>query len=271
MPVWYPISLQARLLLLIGLSLFLAACQGPEPVAVLSSPTSPPPSKTATHTPPPSATRTAAPTQTATVTPTPTNTATPTVTPTPTITPTPTVSPTPTFDFPDATVQMQAFCRYGPGRAYLPAGDLYAGDHGIVWNRNFNGTWLWVRFDKLWYACWVSASVLEVEGDVFTVVSYNPPLPKSTLYGPPDDVEAARDGDQVVVTWDRVNMTEDDDRGYLIEAQICRDGYLINVAVHTEDHAYTFSDHQNCDRDSSGRLYTVEKHGYTDWVPIPWP
>jgi hypothetical protein len=166
---------------------------------------------------------------------------------------------------------MQAFCRYGPGRAYLPAGDLYAGDRGFVWNRNFNGSWLWVRFDKLWYACWVSASVLEVEGDIFSVVTYNPPLPKSTLYGPPDDVEAYRDGGTVIVSWDRVNMTEDDDRGYLIEAQICQNGYLIDIAAHTNDNEYTFSDEENCDRSSNGRLYTVEKHGYTDWVPIPWP
>jgi hypothetical protein len=140
-----------------------------------------------------------------------------------------------------------------------------------VWNRNYNGTWLWVRFDKLWYACWVSASVLQVEGDVFSVVAYNPPLPKSSLYGPPGDVEAQRAGDQVTVTWDRVPMTEDDDRGYLIEAQICQNGYLVDVTVHTVEPVYTFTDQQTCDRPSSGRLYTVEKHGYTDPVSIPWP
>jgi hypothetical protein len=153
----------------------------------------------------------------------------------------------------------------------LPAGDLYEGDHGLVWNRNYDGSWLWVRFDKLWYACWVSASVLDVDGDVFTVVTYHPPLPKSTLYGPPKNVQIQRNGDQVTVTWDRVPMTQDDDRGYLIEAQICQNSYLIDIAVHSDDTTHTFSDHQNCNRPSSGRLYTVEKHGYTDSVPIPWP
>jgi hypothetical protein len=66
-------------------------------------------------------------------------------------------------------------------------------------------------------------------------------------------------------------MTVDDDRGYLIEAQICQNSYLIDIAVHSDDTTHTFSDHQNCNRASSGQLYTVEKHGYTDSVPIPWP
>ena len=166
---------------------------------------------------------------------------------------------------------MQAFCRYGPGTAYLPAGDLYEGDHGLVWNRNPSGTWLWVRFDKLHYACWVAASVTEIEGDVFTVAAYFPPLPKSTLYGPPGNVQASRNGDQVTVTWNRVPMTEDDDRGYLIQARLCQNGFLFDTAVHTNDTSYTFVDQQDCKGDSSGKLYTVEKHGYTDWVAVPWP
>src|SRR3990172_2620076 len=92
------------------------------------------------------ATATATPTATATDTATPTSTSTatdpPTSTLTPTITETPTITPTPTFDFPDVTVSEQAHCRYGPNKSYLHAGDLYAGDHGMLWNRNSNGTWL---------------------------------------------------------------------------------------------------------------------------------
>ncbi len=166
---------------------------------------------------------------------------------------------------------MQAFCRYGPGTAYLPAADLYEGDHGIVWNRNYSGTWLWVRFDKLHYACWVAASVLAIDGDVFTVLVYFPPLPKSTLYGPPENVQAQRNGDQVLVTWKKVWMTEDDFRGYMIEARICQNGFLIDVAVQTNSPSYTFNDSQDCNNSSSGKLYAVEKHGYTDPVNIPWP
>lgn len=164
-----------------------------------------------------------------------------------------------------------AHCRYGPGKAYLHAADLFEGDHGLVWHRNHNGTWLWVRFDKLNYACWVAASITEVEGDVSSVSAYFPPLPKSTLYGPPPKVAATRDGDTVVVSWNEVWMTEDDDRGYLIEAKVCRNGFLIDIAVHTDGTSYTFTDEKGCDGESKGKLYAVEKHGYTDSVQIPWP
>jgi ribosomal protein S18 acetylase RimI-like enzyme len=61
-------------------------------------------------------------------------------------------------------------------------------------------------------------------------------------------------------------MTEDDDRGYLIQASICQAGSLVTMAVHTEDNSYEFNDDQNCSSVSGGKLYTVEKHGYTDPV-----
>jgi hypothetical protein len=211
-------------------------------------------------------------TRTATETPSPTTTDTSTVTPTASVTPSPSISLTPTSEFPDATVNVaNAHCRYGPGKAYLHAADLYQGDHGLIWNRNYAGTWLWVRFDKLHYACWVAASVVEIEGDIYNLATYNPPLPKSTLYGPPKKVVAARSGDQVIVTWDEVWMTEDDDRGYLIRASVCQNGYLIDLAVHTNGTSYTFLDENDCSGDSKGQLYAVEKHGYTDSIPIPWP
>jgi len=164
-----------------------------------------------------------------------------------------------------------AHCRYGPGKAYLHAADLFEGDQGLVWNRNYAGTWLWVRFEKLNYACWVAASVTDIEGDVYSVSTYTPPLPKSTLYGPPNKVVATRNGDQVVVAWEEVWMTEDDYRGYLIEAKVCQNGYLIDLAVHTDSTSYTFLDENSCDGESKGKLYAVEKHGYTDPVTIPWP
>jgi hypothetical protein len=234
------------------------------PFGIFSTPT-PTPTNTPTSTP------TATVTPTPTVTLTPTETPTPTVTLTPTATLTPTITPTATFDFPEVTVNQQAYCRYGPAKAYLPAADLYAGDKGQLWNRDYSGSWLWVRFDKLTYACWVSASVTEVQGDIFSVTVYFHPLPKSVLYDPPDDVEAVRDGNEVTVTWDPVNMTEDDDRGYLIEARVCQNGNMIPVVVHTDESVAVFEDEAGCEKDSGGKLYTVEKHGYTEPVKIPWP
>lgn len=243
-------------------SVALTGCSAP--FAIFATPT-PTPTNTPTSTP------TATVTPTPTVTLTPTETPTPTVTLTPTTTLTPTITPTATFDFPEVTVNQQAYCRYGPAKAYLPAADLYAGDKGQLWNRDYGGSWLWVRFDKLTYACWVSASVTEVQGDIYSVTVYFHPLPQSVLYDPPDDVEAVRDGNEVTVSWDPVNMTEDDDRGYLIEARVCQNGNMIPVVVHTDDSVAVFVDEAGCEKDSGGKLYTVEKHGYTEPVKIPWP
>ena len=211
------------------------------------------------------------PPPTATYTNTATQTKTPTITRTPTQTLTPTVTPTPTFDFPDVEVLMQANCRYGPGTAYLYAHGLYEGDRGEVNGRNYSGTWLWIKPDNLDWHCWVSASVVDIHGDINTVVVYQSSLPHSSLYGPPQNVQASRDGERVIVTWSAVSMTQDDDRGYLIEAAVCQNGNLISVAVQTDRPVYEFSDQQNCTGDSGGRLYTVEKHGYSDPVMIPWP
>lgn len=255
------------LLLVLSLALLFAGCSGPNPIlALFASPT-----PTPTQTPTTTLTPTITPTFTPTITLTPTFTFTPTITPTPTITDTPTITPTPTFDFPDVTVLMQAHCRYGPAKAYLHAGDLYEGDHGLVWNRNSNASWLWVKWDKQEWPCWVSASVVEVQGDPFSVVEYYHPLPRSTLYGPPKKVSAVRDGDHVIVTWDEVWMTEDDDRGYMLKVLLCQDGRRFDWVVHTDVETYTFMDEQDCKGDSGGKLYAVEKHGYTDSVPIPWP
>ena len=217
------------------------------------------------------ATATPTPTATPTETPTPTSTWTPTPTGTPTITETPTIAPTPTFAFPDVTVREQAHCRYGPNRNYLHAGDLYAGDHGVLWNRNSNATWLWVRFDKLWYACWVAASVVDVEGDVFSVVRITTTLPQSVLYGPPDDIKTTRDGDEVTISWEPVWMTTDDYRGYLVEATVCQGGNLVFVPMAVDGTSVTVEDEDGCGGESKAKLYSVEKHGYTDPASVPWP
>jgi hypothetical protein len=57
----------------------------------------------------------------------------------------------------------------------------------------------------------------------------------------------------------------------MIEANVCQNGNLVWMAVATMDTFYTFADETICAEASNGLLYTVEKHGYTDPVPIPWP
>jgi hypothetical protein len=260
-------------------ALLVGSCSAP--MALLASPTpqpSPMPTATATRTPTSTMTATATATATytrtatSTQTETPTITLTPTETLTPTITLTETVTPSPTYDFPDVSVKVaQAHCRYGPSTGYLHAADLYQGDHGTVRGRNNSATWLYIKFDKLHYFCWVAASVVDIQGDVMLIYPVERKLPVSVLYGPPSNVQATRNGDQVTVTWNRVNMTEDDDRGYMIEAYVCQEGRYLFVVVATDNTFYEFTDGPGCPQPSSGLLYTVEKHGYTAPVQIPWP
>ncbi len=220
-------------------------------------------------------------TPTITDTPTPTATQTPTITPTatitltPTITETPTITPSPTFDFPDVTVNEQAHCRYGPNVAYLHAADLYPGDTGTVRGRFQLSKWLLVKFDKLNYFCWVAPSVVDVVGDITRVRFTEPLLPgPSVLYKPPKNVQAVRDGDKVTITWDVVKMTTDDDRGYFLDIFVCQKGNYLwwPVALDNEnDTTYIVKDQKGCSAASGGKLYAVEKHGYTRPVEISWP
>ena len=166
---------------------------------------------------------------------------------------------------------MQANCRYGPGKAYLYSHGLYTGDLAEVHGRNFSGGWLWIKPENLNRHCWAAASVMEVVGDVSLLKVVQTNLPRSTLYGPPQNVRAERNGDIVVISWDSVWMTQDDYRGYLIEATVCQNGVMVWVAISVDGTSYELLDEKRCSPQSSGQLYTVEKHGYTDPVPIPWP
>jgi len=165
---------------------------------------------------------------TETPTPSATHTATKTLTATPvftaTTTPSPTISATATFAFPTATVNKQAHCRYGPSVAYLHAADLFPGDTGTVRERYIYGNWLYVKFDKLNYFCWVAPSVVDVVGDPSTLTrrtELNLGTIGSNMYGPPRGMTATRNGAFEVISWEQVEMTKDDDRGYLLELFVC--------------------------------------------------
>lgn len=221
-------------------------------------------------------TPTASDTPTPSPTPTRTSTLTPTITPTPTITDTPTITLTPTFTFPAVIVNKQAHCRYGPSVAYLHAADLYPGDTGTVRGRFAHSSWLFVKFDKLSYWCWVAPSVVDVTGDLNTVLFTEPDLQRvgSNQYGPPHNVRATRDGSQVTITWERMPMTVDKDRGYFIEAWVCQNGAYLWWTVSFPDQyttSYTVTDEKGCNTPSRGDIYTVEKHGYSQPATIPWP
>lgn len=248
--------------------LFASACTLPAGQATATATV---PAATATTRP-----STGTPTTTQTMTRTPTETLVPTVTFTPTITFTSTIPATPTFAFPTVTVNKQAHCRYGPSVAYLHAADLYPGDVGSVRGRYIYSKWLYIKFDKLKYFCWVAPTVVDVVGDVSTVAYKELNLQSigSNMYGPPNGVAVVRDGDKVTISWNRVEMTKDDDRGYLLELFVCQNTYLLwwtDSYPEQGQTSYTVKDEAGCAQPSSGKLYTVEKHGFSEPAIIPWP
>jgi hypothetical protein len=207
---------------------------------------------------------------------TPIITLTPKITFTPTITFTPSITPTPTFSFPSVTVNKQAHCRYGPSVAFLHAADLYPGDIGTVRERFEYSSWLYVKFDKLDYFCWVAPSVVDVVGDISTLKHKELDLFSigRNQYGPPPNINTVRNGDEVTITWGQVEMTKDKDRGYLIIAFVCQDGaYLWWTFSYPDQYttSYTVRDEAGCPVPSEGVIYTVEKHGFSKPATIPWP
>jgi len=94
------------------------------------------------------------------------------------------------------------------------------------------------------------------------------------MYGPPQNVTATRDGKNVTITWDQVEMTTDDDRGYLLELFVCQNGAYIWWTDSYPDQfttSYTVQDEAGCALPSSGKLYTIEKHGVSEAVNVLWP
>jgi hypothetical protein len=247
-----------------GLGLAWSARPTPTPTPTITSTATATPTATSTET------RTATPTVTVTDTPAPTETPMPDYSPTPSPIPSKTPTPTATPEL-RGRVREQSNCRYGPGAAYLYEWGLYPGNRVTVLGRNQDGSWVYV--DPWTYVdyCWVRTDLLDLTGDVFSVPQITTLLPYTEFYHPPTNVSATRVGDEVTVWWDDVWMSKDDDRGFLIEAWVCRDGQIVFTAINPWDPPAVLVDEAGCMQPSSGRIYTAEKHGYTEWILIRWP
>jgi hypothetical protein len=151
-----------------------------------------------------------------------------------------------------------------------------------VIGRNMDGTWLNIKstYDKVSNACWIKSTLVKFDtGDIKDVPIVWTALPYSTLYKPPAAVSASRAGNKVSIFWQPVWMTEDDYEGYLIEAWVCHAGtqvflpikYATSFDQNSSMMVIQVEDDPGCDLPSSARIYTVEKHGYTDYRMIPWP
>ncbi len=224
----------------------------------------------------PSASVTPSPQPSSTVTPT--RTLPPSLTPTLEPTWTPTWTPIPTYVILRGEVNVEhANCRYGPGAPYLYKYGLVGGSNLEIIGRNALGTWIEIRAIGGSNPCWVKASLMDIRGDVMTVAPVAPEevkLPQSPYYSPPRGVSARREGAVVTVFWSPVGMRAGDDSGqvtYLVEAWVCQQGQQVFTPVGTYQTAVEIADEQGCTTPSRGRLYFVEKHGYTRPVEILWP
>ncbi len=115
---------------------------------------------------------------------------------------------------------------------------------------------------------------MDIKGDVMAVAPTYIALPQSPYYEPPRWVQATRDGDKVTVYWKPVYYRPGDETAeapYLIEAWVCRDGKLIFTPIGVYETQTIIIDEPGCSEPSHGRLYFVEKHGYSLWRKIPWP
>ena len=260
----------ALLLLVIGFGggLIWANRSAPAPTATIASALTP------TQTP--SITPTPTTTSTGTDTPLPTNTSTPVFTSTTTLTPTatytPSITPTPTATAElRGRVNVQANCRYGPGSAYLYEWGLYPDNRVTVLGRNQDSSWVYVDPWTYMDYCWVKTEFLELTYDVSTIPQIRTLLPYTEFYYPPRNVRASRLGDEVMVNWDLISMSLDDNRGYLIEGWLCQEGQLRFVPLQFWAPPAFLIDEPGCTEPSSARIYTAEKHGYSEWVAIAWP
>jgi hypothetical protein len=220
----------------------------------------------------PTLTPTLAPTLEPTSSPSPTLTTTPTPTRFPTGTSTPT--PIPTYVILRSEVMVRSNCRYGPGAPYLYKYGLVVGSNLEVIGRNDLGTWILVRAIGGTNPCWVKASLMDVKGDVMNVAPTYIPLPRSPYYVPPTGASANRNGNVVTIIWNAVSYRAGDETAsppYLVEAWVCSGGRLVFTPIGSYETAIEISDEPGCSEPSHGRLYFVEKHGYTKWVEIPWP
>ena len=229
-----------------------------------------PPTATATVLVEPTSTPSQAPTPLPTATASPSASLSPTASPTAT----PTLTPIPTYTILRGQVLVRSNCRYGPGAPYLYKYGLVVGSNLEVIGRNDLGTWILVRAIGGDNPCWVKATLMDVKGDVMNVAPTYIPLPQSPYYDPPKWVIAKREGDEVTIFWKSVQYRAGDETAeapYLVEAWLCTAGELVFTPIGSYETQIKVIDEAGCGEPSYGRLYFVEKHGYSRWLKIPWP
>jgi hypothetical protein len=143
-----------------------------------------------------------------------------------------------------------------------------------VIGRNEIGSWILVQAIGGNNPCWIKATLMDIHGEVMSLAPASMPLPQSPYYGPVTGAFAERNGDSVIISWNPISLRAGDDSlqyPYLIEAWLCQDGQVTFNAIGSWETIVTVHDESGCSESSHARIYGVEKHGYTNWVTIPWP
>ncbi len=249
---------------------FLAACTlKPIPSVPTMLPTTTqilPPSPTATQTMPATPTMTASPTLTAS----------PTASFTPTLTPTHT--PEPTYVVLRGVVNEEhVMCFYGPSKAYLYKYGLLGGNRLEIIGILRDTGYIEIRAIGGSNPCWMNMQFMDVQGDVNLIQPIDPldvVLPWSPYYNALDSVNATRQGDLVTISWSPLNLRAGDDseqEPYLVETWVCQNDVLVFIPFGVYETEVSVVDEPGCTQPSHGRVYGVEKHGYTLYLQIPWP
>ena len=225
-----------------------------------------------TQTPTSTLTSIASPLGTETLTPTETET------PAPTQTETPAITSTPAILRGQVNVE-KVSCRYGPGPDYLYVRAIPQGANLDVFGRTDIGKWVLTRARGDNKSCWVKAEFLTLNGDVMSLEMVYPDkfklLPSSQKYRFPYNVAATRSGDKVSISWESDERRPGDEESatsvlYMVEVWVCQGGQLIFTPIGTSVRQVSVTDEAGCTEPSHGRVYFVEKHGYTGPSEIPW-
>jgi hypothetical protein len=212
------------------------------------------------------------PEPTATLTPIPTNTL------TPTITPTPSVTPEPTYTVIRGVVnQGHVNCYYGPSKAYLYKYGLLKGNRLDIIGYIPDTGYIEVQAIGGDNPCWMNLELMDVQGDINTVKPVDPltiKMPWSPYYLGLAYAKAERSGNEISITWSPLKLRAGDDseqEPYLLESWVCRSGKLTFVPIGAYQNQAKVMDEPGCNELSHGRVYGVEKHGYTKYLMFDWP
>jgi hypothetical protein len=209
---------------------------------------------------------------TKTLTPSPTET----ITPTTTFTSLPSLSPTYSILRGEVN-QEHVSCFYGPSNDYLYKYGLVGGSHLEIIGVLPDTGYIEIRAIGGTNPCWMNLNWMNVEGDINLVQPIDPldiDLPWSPYYGALSWVTAKRADNEVTITWSPLVLRAGDDseqEPYLVEAWVCQNGKLVFIPTGTYYTQITLTDEPGCSEPSHGRVYGVEKHGYTPWLKISWP